>query len=407
MARKTLPLIQISRKELSVALRRERRARIRTRLLALRAVLDGQTPAAAARAAKTTTTSVERWIQRARQDGLASLLRPQTYARRRNAMAAEQTLSMCAEIAAALAHCPYGRLHSRLRAIDAFLAGQPAAESGAIAQVRPGTLLGWLRFIRTLGITAALARWQAPRGPQRPQLRADPARLRNAMATERTISMRAEIAAALARCPYGRLHSRLRAIDAFLTGQSPAEAAAIAQVRPGTLLGWLRFIRTLGIKAALAQWQAPREPQRPQLRANPARLRAHAAKEKNRHMRKRLLALAYLAEGLGPDDAAIRVRLSDSTVRECRRRFRQGGVAALRSKPYMGGTTKLKPEEIQSVGAVVRANPKIGLNEVCARIESEFGVRYTPAGLKNMLKKQLGIIHRLGVAARTDNTLKT
>jgi transposase len=88
------------------------------------------------------------------------------------------------------------------------------------------------------------------------------------------------------------------------------------------------------------------------------------------------------------------VHLSDSTVREYCHRFQQGGIDAVRSKPCMGGTTKLKPEEIRSVGAVVLAKPKIRLSELCARIEAEFGIRYTPAGLKNMLKKQLGIIHR-------------
>jgi hypothetical protein len=65
-------------------------------------------------------------------------------------------------------------------------------------------------------------------------------------------------------------------------------------------LGWLRFIRTSGITGALARWQTPRGHHDPQVRADPARLRAHAAKEKNRHMRKRLLALAYVAEGLSP-----------------------------------------------------------------------------------------------------------
>jgi transposase len=210
---------------------------------------------------------------------------------------------------------------------------------------------------------------------------------------------RAAISAALHRQPGWKLRSRLHAVDAVLAGQPPEAVAAMASVKPWTLHDWIAQIRDEGIAAALKKWEKTHKTRERALNADPVGLRAQAAKEKNRHMRKRLLALAYLAEGLSPDDAAIRVRLSDCTVREYRRRFRQGGIQGVRSKPYMGGTTKLRPKELQAVAAIVRANANITLSELRRRIETEFGVSYTPAGLKNMLRKQFGI--RLTHASQT------
>lgn len=55
--------------------------------------------------------------------------------------------------------------------------------------------------------------------------------------------------------------------------------------------------------------------------ADAAVLHALAVNEKNIHMRKRLLTLAYLAEGFSVDDAAVRARLAVHTVREHLRLF--------------------------------------------------------------------------------------
>jgi transposase len=303
MTRKAPLLIHVSRKELSAALRREQRPRIRKRLLALRVVLDGQTSAVAARAARTTTTFVNHWIQRAWQEGLASVLRPQAYARRRNAMATEQTTSMRAEIAAASARCPYGRLRSRLRAIDAFLAGQHAAEAAIIAQVKAGTLLGWLRFIRKLGITAALTRWQAPRKPQRAELHADPARVR-----------------------------------------------ALAAIHSG------------------------------------------------RNTQRKLLALALVADGMPVPDAAIQAGVSEHTVRAAIRSFRREGYAIFSSRRKLGRQVKLTPRQLEILRVILRQNPAIRPDTLCARILDEFGVRYSPWGVTNLLRKQLGIFRSVPAA---------
>lgn len=57
------------------------------------------------------------------------------------------------------------------------------------------------------------------------------------------------------------------------------------------------------------------------MEADAAVLHALAVNEKNIHMRKRLLTLAYLAEGFSVDDAAVRARLAVHTVREHLRLF--------------------------------------------------------------------------------------
>ena len=107
-------------------------------------------------------------------------------------------------------------------------------------------------------------------------------------------------------------------------------------------------------------------------------------------MRKRLLALAYLAQGLGVDDAAIRVGMSADNVRRYRQRFQQGGMAALHSKPFRGGMPKLKPRELQVVANRMKQGTDSSLGALGTWIREEFGVCYTPKGLKNMLKKQFG-----------------
>jgi transposase len=280
------------------------------------------------------------------------------------------------ELEAALAYEHEPWIRTRLLTLRALLGGHSPKEAAAMNGVGTASARRWVKRARAGGLAAVLA--------DRPRKRP---------ITRDVVAARAEIAVALQRNLPWKLRKRLQAIDAVLADQSLEAAAAIASVKVGMLYGWIREIRERGVAVALKEREKAHKIRPHALDADPVALRGHAAKEKNRHMRKRRLALAYLAEGLSPDDAAIRVGLSDCTVREYRRRFRQGGIDAVRSKPYKGGITKLKPQEIQAVGAVVRANPEIGPDDLRARIESEFGVRYTPAGLRNMLKKQLGIVH--------------
>ena len=80
---------------------------------------------------------------------------------------------------------------------------------------------------------------------------------------------------------------------------------------------------------------------------------------------------------------------STDTVRENLRRFQRGRDSAVCRKPYPGPYSKLRPDELQTVAAILQATPALTAEQLCARIEADYGIRYTPAGLKNMLRKQL------------------
>jgi transposase len=154
------------------------------------------------------------------------------------------------------------------------------------------------------------------------------------MTAERIAALRAEIAAALNRRPVWRVQSRLKAIDAVLAGDAPETAAGLIHVKPATLKTWLRQIREQGMGPLLAKWEAPCKARRARLEVDPSFLHSHAAAEDSPRIRKRLRALAYLAEGLSADDAAVRARVSTDTVWKHLRRFQQGGIAAVQVKRY-------------------------------------------------------------------------
>ena len=96
---------------------------------------------------------------------------------------------------------------------------------------------------------------------------------------------------------------------------------------------------------------------------------------------------------LTPIRAVMRVGLCTETVRQNLRRYQEGGAEALRIKPYPGPGPKLRPNELQAVAALAAGHQPMLVEQLRAFIEINFGVRYTPSGLKHMLKNQLGIVY--------------
>jgi hypothetical protein len=92
------------------------------------------------------------------------------------------------------------------------------------------------------------------------------------MTPEFIAAVRAEIATALGRPLRGRLKSRLKGIDAALTGASLQKSAALGGVTPPTLKRWLVHIREFGITALLAYWM-PTQPSHLKVSASVARSR--------------------------------------------------------------------------------------------------------------------------------------
>lgn len=209
------------------------------------------------------------------------------------------------------------------------------------------------------------------------------------MTPEQVTTMRREIEAALTGPLAGSQRQRLAAIPFALCGQIHLAAAA-AHVKPRTVVGWLFKLRRHDITPFLPKVRRAALP----FRADAAHLRALAAAEKNPNIRRRILALSYVALGVPIYDAAIAARVSTRTVYTAMRRFQREGIAAFHNKPCLGGRVRLTPDQLKTVAAIVRDSPAITPSDLHACIRSEFGVRYTPAGLKNMLKKQLGIVYR-------------
>ena len=174
--------------EVNAALARETRWRVRKRLIAIRALLAGQSIQRAAATAKTTPKWVECWLQRVRQSGFPSLLRDRRrYPPRRELTPADVHETRRA-IAVALERPLRHQVRSRLLAVDLVLSGHAVEDAAARAVVLPRTVQQWLRFITYVGIDAALRRWEARGQNKAPpeRLDADPVALRDLAAKEKT-----------------------------------------------------------------------------------------------------------------------------------------------------------------------------------------------------------------------------
>lgn len=136
----------------------------------------------------------------------------------------------------------------------------------------------------------------------------------------------AEIDRALKRRPHWRLRKKLDALRLALNGKLD-EAAASAHVCTTTVEGWLHSIRRSGIAAFLAKSEL--KSYAPRLDIDAAALREQAARECNPRIRKRMLAVAYVAEGMGHYDAGVAAGLLHGTVMLWVERVRANGVAVL------------------------------------------------------------------------------
>jgi transposase len=184
--------------EVNAALARETRPRVRKRLVAIGALLTGQSIQQAAATAKTTPKWVQSWLQRVRRSGFPSLLRDR---RRPRPSKRELTTAELHEtrrvIAAALKRPLPHQVRTRLAAIDMVLSGHMVEEAAARALVMPKTVQQWVRFITYVGIDAALARWEAsPQPKPRPHfLHADPVAFRELAAKEKKQPRRKQMVA--------------------------------------------------------------------------------------------------------------------------------------------------------------------------------------------------------------------
>ena len=138
---------------------------------------------------------------------------------------------------------------------------------------------------------------------------------------------RAEIAAALKRRPNWLMRLRLIAVEMALSGRPLDEAAASANVQIPTLKAWLGLITRAGILRALEKWEGHGRPRK--LDADAMALREEARKQQNPRIRKRILALACIADGMSVDDTSAQVGINHSVIYTWIRRFQTEGIAPL------------------------------------------------------------------------------
>ena len=206
------------------------------------------------------------------------------------------------------------------------------------------------------------------------------------MTPAQTQEARREIAAALARATKPEVRSRLIAVGMVLSGKPIEDAAASVLVSRNTVKDWLRAMTYDGIARTLARWEGQRTRARP-LDADPAALRELAATESNPAARKRLLALACVAEGMSAYDAEIKTGLSHTAIYQSIKRFRAGGASALQRNVPDGRRQKLTAAELQKLRTRILARPEMGYAQLRDLVATRFGACYTRPGLRALLSR--------------------
>ena len=107
-----------------------------------------------------------------------------------------------------------------------------------------------------------------------------------------------------------------------------------------------------------------------------------------------MLALALVAEGMGPHAAALSVNASHSAVLSRVSRFQKQGIMAFDNKTLHGRARKLNAAQVEDLRAEIQTRPDIGYRDLYELIAERFGVRYSPAGLRLLLMRDLGYVRR-------------
>jgi transposase len=156
MSRVELKLLRITREEIDFALEAERRSWARKRLVAVREVLGGSTELHAAKVAKVSCGSVQRYLRRVRESGFASLVYDGRIGRRSKPMRPPEINKLREEISGILERKPSRKERRRLLAVDAVLAGNAPDKMAAEARVTLNTLRSWVAVARKRGMRALL-----------------------------------------------------------------------------------------------------------------------------------------------------------------------------------------------------------------------------------------------------------
>lgn len=282
-------------------------------------------------------------------------------------------------VKAALAHERRRGVRRRLVAISNILAGKTIKQAARAVKATRGSVEQWLTQVGQAGLQS-LRRDRRRRYQKREMTRAQ------------VEESRREIAAALKRSLKPQVRSRLAAIEMVLSGEPIDDAAVSARVRPNTVKAWLRAVTYDGFARTLARWEGVGAKVHPRLLdANPTALRELAAREENTRVRKRMLALAYVAEGMNPHAAGLSAGLVHQAIRKWIERFQKEGIAGLRDRKIAGRPHKLSRAQLEEIDGALLERPKMSYWELRELLWARYRVRYSPERLRHLLKTKLGI----------------
>jgi transposase len=208
----------------------------------------------------------------------------------------------------------------------------------------------------------------------------------------------AQIDAALALNPPPRVRVRLKAVRRVLEGASPLRAAKLARVHKTTMMTWLRLFRENGCSALTRDGRFQARPgcgNRGKVLSEKwpmtaSALRERSATESDRELKRRLVALSFLADGLGFVDASLRAKVGHAALSAWKRRFMAGGVDAVKPK-RRGAQFKISDEQMEFVADFVRRHPTVGFEEIRAHVKAQLGIAYTVPGIRRLVMETLGL----------------
>ena len=107
-----------------------------------------------------------------------------------------------------------------------------------------------------------------------------------------------------------------------------------------------------------------------------------------------MLALACVADGMSTYDAEASTGLGHwFFIAKRIKRFQKEGVAGFHDRKIDAASHgKLSDAQLQMLRANILERPEMSYRQLCELIGAQFHVVYSPSGLKQLLKRELGIV---------------
>lgn len=130
-----------------------------------------------------------------------------------------------------------------------------------------------------------------------------------------------------------------------------------------------------------------------------------AKKERNRHLKRRILGIALSAEGrLSREAIAQQLKTDSDRVRAWIRRYNAGGIDGLRDRPGRGDKPTMTPRQEKALGRALRRSPRAA--HVPSNLWTGRAVQELLAAkgwFEGSLSNVYVIIHRLGFTLQRPN----